>query len=124
MPDIIGKIYSASEANKNYGSVLSSVELSSSQILSLCGQTSKYIMFNIKDGKLSILGDNRTPLYPIGFAVDASEVYVVYSKSIVEELLKSGKADTIIIEQRKDVISLTNGQQTLEMGGWCPPICG
>ncbi len=123
MPDIIGKIYTASEANKNYGSVLSSVGLSSSQVLSLCGQTSKYIMFNMKDGKLTILGDNRTPIYPIGFAVDASEVYVVYSKSIVEELLKSGKTETTIIEQRKDVISLTNGQKTLEMGSWCPPFC-
>lgn len=121
--EIIGKIFSKEEADKNYGPVISSVEISSSQLASLCRQASKYVMFNLKDGKLSILREGKTPLHPEGFNADADEKYAVYSKSVVEELLNAGKADTTVVEQRKDVISVTNGQQTLEMAGWCPPFC-
>ena len=120
----IGKIFSKEEADKNYGPVLSSVSITSSELKTLISQSDKYIMFNIKDGKLSILGEGKTLLYPEGFKVNADERYAVYSKSKVEELLKSGKADVTIIEQRKGVISVTNGLQTLEAASWCPPFCG
>lgn len=121
--EIIGKIFSKEEAEKNFGPVSSSAEIISSQLASLCSQADKYVMFNIKDGTLSILKEGKALLYPEGFNIDAEEKYAVYSKSIVEELLNSGKADITFIEQRKDVMSLTNGQQTLEMGMWCPPYC-
>jgi hypothetical protein len=120
----IGKIFSKEEADKNYGPVLSSVSITSSELKTLISQSDKYIMFNIKDGKLSILGEGKTLLYPEGFKVNADERYAVYSKSKVEKLLKSGKADVTIIEQRKGVISVTNGLQTLEAASWCPPFCG
>jgi hypothetical protein len=119
----IGKIFSKEEADKNFGPVLSSVSIASSELKTLISQSDKYIMFSVKDGKLSILRDDRILLYPEGFKVNADEKYAVYSKSKVEELLNSGKADTTIIEQRKDVISITNGQHTLEMASWCPPFC-
>jgi hypothetical protein len=121
--EIIGTIFPMEEADKNFGPVSFSAEISSSQLASLCTQAGKYIMFNIKDGNLSILREGRVLLYPDGFKVDADEKYAVYRKSKVEELLNTGKADTAIIEQRKDVISLTNGLHTLELSDWCPPIC-
>lgn len=119
----IGKIFSKEEADKNYGPVLSSVSIASSELKALISQSDKYAMFNIRDGKLSILKEDRSLLYPAGFEVKSDEKYIVYSKSKVEELLNTGKAETTTIEQRKDVMSVTNGQRTLEIGTWCPPLC-
>lgn len=121
--ETIGTIFPKEEADLNYGSVLSSVQINSSELLSLIKQPGKYLMFNIKDGSLSILGDGRASLYPANFTADTADVYAVYSKSKIEELLNTGRAAVTIIEQRKDVLSLTNGTQTLEVGSWCPPFC-
>jgi hypothetical protein len=121
--EITGRIFSKDEAASAFGNVALSIHLSSSLLLSLCSKTNKYLMFNIKSGGLSVLGDSRILLYPESFNVDASEIYAVYSKTIIEELLESGGEDVTFIEQRKEVLSLTNGAFTLEMGSWCPPLC-
>ena len=121
--EIIGKIFSKEEADKNYGPVLSSVKIASSELKTLISKSKKYVMFNIKDGKLSILKEGRALLYPAGFSVKSDEKYATYSKSKVEELLNSGKADTTVVEQRKEVMSVSNGQYTMEIMQWCPPIC-
>jgi hypothetical protein len=121
--EIIGKIFSKEEADKNFGPVLSPASISSSELKALISQSNKLVMFNINGGKLSILKEGRAVLYPAGFSPKSDEKYAVYSKSVVEELLNTGKAETTVIEQRKDVISITNGLQTLEMGNWCPPYC-
>ena len=121
--EIIGKIFSKEEADKNYGPVLSSVKIASSELKTLISKSNKYVMFNTKDGKLSILCEGRVLLYPAGFSVKADEKYATYSKSKVEELLNSGKADTTVVEQRKEVMSVTNGQYTMEIMNWCPPFC-
>jgi len=121
--EIIGKIFSKDEADKNFGSVLSSVKIASSELKALISQSNKLVMFNVAGGKLSILKEGRAVLHPAGFSVKADEKYGAYSKSKVVELLDSGKADTTFVEQRKDVISVTNGQYTLEVMNWCPPWC-
>ena len=121
--EIIGKIFSKDEADKNFGTVLSSVKIPSSELKALISQSNKLVMFNVTGGKLSILKEGRAVLHPAGFSPKSDEKYAVYSKSKVDELLSTGKADTVIVEQRKDVISITNGPQTLEIGIWCPPYC-
>lgn len=120
---IIGNIFSKDEADKNYGPVLLSVSISSSELKALIGQSNKLVMFNANGGKLSVLKEGRAVLYPGGFSPKSDEKYGVYSKSKVVELLDSGKEDTTFVEQRKDVISVTNGQYTLEAMDWCPPFC-
>jgi hypothetical protein len=121
--EIIGKIFSKEEADKNFGPVLSSVSMSSSELKSLNNKSNKLVMFSVNGGKLSVLKEGRAVLYPTGFSPKPDEKYAAYSKSKVEELLNLGKADTTVIEQRKDVISVTNGQYTLEVANWCPPWC-
>lgn len=121
--EIIGKIFSKDEADQNFGPVLSSVKIPSSELKALINRSNKLVMFNVAGGKLSILREGRTLLHPPGFSVKADEKYAAYSKSIVEELLTLGKADTTFVEQRKDVISISNGMHTLEMTTWCPPFC-
>ena len=124
MPDVIGTIMTNEEANETYGEVQSSVSMSSSQLSSLSGQTKNLMMFKIIEDRLYILGDSRAVLYPSGGSVDSSEVFAVYSKSKVLELLQMGENSTTFIEKRKEVYSLTNGQYTLEIANWCPPYCG
>ena len=123
MADDIGVIYSNEEADQSFGAVLSSVEISSSQLTSLFSQSGNYLMFKIISDKLYILGDNRSVLYPQNESVDSNEEFAVYSKSKVIELLETGGENTTIIEQRYQVYSLTNGVYTLENSSWCPPMC-
>ena len=121
--EIIGKIFSKDEADKNFGPVLSSVKIPSLELRALVSRSNKLVMFNVAGGKLSILKEGRGLLHPPSFSVKADEKYAAYSKSKVEELLNLGMSDTTLVEQRKDVISVTNGMHTLEQGGWCPPFC-
>jgi hypothetical protein len=121
--EIIGSIFSKDEADRNFRAVLYFAEINSSELLSLCSNAEKYVMFNMKDEKLSILKEKRILLYPDSFNIDPDEIYSVYSKSKIEELLNLGKASKTFVEQRNNVISVSNGGYTLEIGSWCPPIC-
>jgi hypothetical protein len=124
MPEEIGTIMSAEEADENYGSVISSVQISSSLLSSLSEQTNNLMMFKIIQNKLYILGDSRAVLYPQGESVNSEEVFAVYSKSMVIELIETGGGNNTIVEKRTDVFSLKNEGHVLEVAQWCPPFCG
>ena len=118
-----GKILNKEEANKLFGAVLVSKEMPTSTLKSLVDQSSKVVMFNFIKNDVYILGDNRKVLLPAGFSVSSSEVFHVYSTSIVQELLDNGNTPVTYIEQRKEVLTITNGDLTLEYSIICPPIC-
>jgi hypothetical protein len=80
-------------------------------------------MFGFIENELVIAGDNRIILYPENFMLNEEEVLHVWTTDIIQELLDKGKQDISVIEQRQEVMSITNGQQTLEAGTWCPPFC-
>ena len=119
----VGKIYPKDEADRLYGAVQQSKEISSSELTILLGRSINYLMFKIISDQLVILGDQRVVLYPEGYKVDDKEVFVVYSIGKVQELLDIGKAATTIVEQRQEVITINNGAHTMEIGFWCPPVC-
>ena len=118
-----GKILNKEEANKLFGAVLVSKEISTSTLKLLVNQSSKVIMFNIINNDSYILGDNRKVLLPAGISVSSSEVFHVYSTSIIQELLNNGNTPVTYIEQRKEVLTITNGDLTLEYALICPPFC-
>ncbi len=120
----IGTIFSKKEADIRFGKILFSESIRSTKLSELCIQSNKYLMFNLKDQKLSILKESRVLLYPDGFSVLPNEKYAVYSKNIIEQLINTCKEVVTTIEQRENVITITNGVQTLEVGSWCPPFCG
>ena len=124
MPEnTIGIIYTTEEAEKQFGSVQSSEEISSTELKSFLTQTTKYLMFKIIEDALYILGDGRSVLYPSESYIDPEEVFAVYSKSIVNELMKTGGEETNAVENRNGLITITNGEYTLDSANWCPPIC-
>lgn len=118
-----GKLYSKEEADAVYGAVISSIPIKTAELQQLINRAGDEILFNILDNKLVILGKGRKALYPAGFAVDKETVFMMYSVSVVKELLDKGKDETTKVEKRKDVLSLTNGAYTMEFASCCPPIC-
>lgn len=120
----VGKLYSKNEANSIYGPVISSVKINTADLSNMLLKTSNYIMFSIKNGSPVILDNKRSLLYPNNLAISADEVFHVFSVSIVKELITNGGSTETYIEIRKNVLTITNGQYTLEMSGWCPPQCG
>ena len=118
-----GKILSKEEANKLFGTVLVSKEMPSSTLMSLANKSTKVIMFNVIDNNIYIMDKNRKVLLPEGFAVSSSQEFHVFSTSIVHELLSNGNNPVTYIEKRKDVLTITNGNYTLEFAILCPPFC-
>ncbi|MFC2103567.1 hypothetical protein ACFLSS_03975, partial [Bacteroidota bacterium] len=61
--------------------------------------------------------------YPAGQSVGDAEVFTMFSKSVIKKLISDGGESTIYIEQRSEVLTVTNGSYTMESGVVCPPIC-
>ena len=120
---IYGQIFTNSEANQKFGAVASSITITSVQMQDFLNKTNKVLMFKVKDGNLIVLGNGRSPIYPSSIAASATDVFKVYSKSVISELLIKGGQENINIEMRSNLLTITDGGFTLEMGLDCPPIC-
>lgn len=118
-----GKILSKFEANKLFGPVEISKEISSDNLKMYILQTFDKIMFKIIDNEIYILDNKRNVLLPIGATINSTEVFSVYSVSIVQQLLSDGGSPFSFVEKRKSVLTITNGDFTLEYSSFCPPFC-
>lgn len=122
--NIVGKIYSNTEANTLYGPVLSSIPISSIQITKLTFQTTNYLMFRILNGNLTVLGDKRIGLYPATATIRAQDIFRYLSISLIQKIIKDGNSPSTFIETRNNgVLTITNGVYTLENAVECPPFC-
>lgn len=120
---VIGNIFSSGEANKLFGNVIDTVSIAKSEFLPILSQTQNYVMFRISNGELTILGDGRKVLYPAKKNVDTKEIFNLFSKSKVVELLNMDSLTNINIELRQNTLTITYGTNTLEFALWCPPFC-
>jgi hypothetical protein len=119
-----GKLFTREEADKLFGPVVESVKITPADLKNAISQTEKYVMLRVLNGEAKILGDGRKAVFPsTDIAVGTTEIYHVYSKSLVEELLTKGAGEAVYLENRKEVFSVTYGENTLEMSYLCPPIC-
>jgi hypothetical protein len=122
--NIVGKIYSNTEASTLYGPVLTSVPISSIQLNNLTSQTTNYLMFRVLNGNLTILGDKRIVLYPTNSTVNTQDVFRVLSISLIQKIIKDGNNPMTYIEIRNNGrLTITNGLITLEEATLCPPWC-
>ena len=118
-----GKIVSKEEADKLFGPVLESKEISVSDLLALVQQTKNSVMFGIINSELHILGDGRKVLHPAGKPVKPEVVFYHYSKEVVLELLNASSNGIAAVEARQDKLTVTCGASTLEWSTFCPPYC-
>ena len=119
----VGEVFSAQEANNNFGKVLESYSVSTSTVRSWLNSTDDKIMFLLKNGMLTVLGDDRVLIYSNTQYSETSEVFHLYSKSKVAELLYKGGNSTTNFENRENVFTINNGNYTLEISYPCPPHC-
>lgn len=127
----MGKIYTPEEANKLFGNVIYSVDINSNTLSELLKKTDKSIMFGLIDRQLIILDNNRNIIFPEKAEFKETDVFTVYSTQVVMDLLSGkalnkqtdGEADSVSIEQRREVLSVSTDTNTLENGTKCPPFC-
>ena len=119
----LGEIISKETADRDFGQASSSKPISSDQLETLAGQTPNLLMFNIIDDRLAILGDDRKPLYPDGYTPSPDIIFRVFSREKVLELIETGGDSVNSVEFRGNIITITNGDYTLEFGAFCPPWC-
>lgn len=119
---VAGKIITSSEADSLFGKPNYSIEFSTSQ-LSEYGKHSRYLFISISDRKILITGEDRKVLYPQNYVLAGSEIFHVYSTPVISELINNSPGKPLYIEVRKDVLTLTCGDFTLEFGFLCPPYC-
>ena len=118
-----GKIISKKSANELFGPVLVSKEVPTENLKMNLNQSTNVVMFKIMNNDIYILNNNRDVLSPLGTTVSSSDVFSVYSISVVQELLNSGGSSVTYVEKRKEVLTITNGEYTLEYSIACPPVC-
>ena len=118
-----GQLFTKQEADEKFGLVLQSIDISRSAFESFLTQTSNYIMFKVKDKNAIVLDNKRKVIYPEGVLINSNETFTMYSISVVNELLSKGNEKTVHIEQRSEVLSISSGGFTMEIGALCPPIC-
>lgn len=127
----MGKIYTPEEADKLFGNVIYFANIDNNILTDVLKRTEKSIMFGLINKQLIILDNKRNLLYPEKAEYKETDVFTVYSTNVVMELL-SGKAlnkptdveaETVSIEQRREVLSVSIESSTLESGSKCPPAC-
>jgi hypothetical protein len=118
-----GQLFTKEDANQRFGPVLKSIDLPVSAFTGLTNQTSNHLMFRIQGNQPIVLDGKRNVLYPAGTVVNPQEVFTVYNISVINELLSNNSGEFISIEQRKDVLSISFGEMTMEVGTLCPPFC-
>lgn len=119
-----GKKFTKEEANTLFGKVVSTVKISTASLKAAMEKTDKYLMFRVMEGDVKILGDGRKAIYPgTDAAVGKEDVYHVCSKSLILELLANNSGNSVYLETRLNVFSITYGENTLEEMPPCPPIC-
>ncbi len=118
-----GKIFTKAKADELFGKVIFSTEIPQEIVVDVFNKTEKNIMFGIVKQNAIVLDNNRKLLYPVKAEFKDTDVFTVYSVSVLKELLSKGKSPNINVEQRKEVLSVSYNDYTLETGNWCPPFC-
>ena len=119
-----GKIFTSEEADNMFGKVLQSRPIPTQLVQELLNQTNNYIMFSIENNKVIVLDNKRNVLYPEGVLINSQDVFTVYAVQVLTELLNLGNSSEVKVEKRSEVLSITSGGYTMEVGSLCPPICG
>ena len=118
-----GQIFTKQEADELFGPVLISFPITKPAVYSFLTRTNNYIMFKVKDNKAIVLDNKRNVLFPKATIINSSDEFHMFSVSVVNELLSLGNDNSVYIEQRTNVLSVSSGGFTMEIATICPPFC-
>ncbi|MBK7107079.1 MAG: hypothetical protein IPH62_17545 [Ignavibacteriae bacterium] len=119
----IGEIFIWEEAEKMFGNVLEEQSITTEALKNVLKNTINSVMFNVNNSELTILGDNRKALYFTDSYSENNEIFHLFSKSKLEELLNLGNKEICLFQKREKAYTIQNGQFILEYSIPCPPIC-
>ena len=136
---VVGKKFKKQEADALFGKVITSVKVNKVALQYAVGRAGDYIYFKVKNNRAFVLNDKRVSILnetdsfnpkerlssvTSGIpALPANEVVYALSKSTVAEFLNSSTSDVITIENRAEVLSISDGEIVLEKSVPCPPWC-
>lgn len=120
---ISGQIFSNQEADNLFGPVITSIPIPRNAFQSFLTKTNNYIMFKVVDYKAIVLDDKRNVISPAGININPTDIFTVYKVSVVYDLLSRGNDNIVYIQQRTNVLSVSTGSFTMEVGSLCPPYC-
>ncbi len=118
-----GQIFTNAQADNLFGPVLTSIPVSKITFRSFLTRTENYIMFKIINNKAIVLDNNRNVISPEGFRINSGDTFTYYKVSVASELISKGNENTVYIQQRANVLSISSGGYTMEVGVQCPPFC-
>jgi hypothetical protein len=118
-----GKIFTNEEADDMFGKVLHSSAIPTQLVQELLNQTNNYIMFRIDNNRVIVLDNKRNVLFPEGVLINSQDVFTVYGVQVLSELLNLGNSSEVKVEKRSEVLSISSGGFTMEVGALCPPFC-
>jgi hypothetical protein len=117
-------MYSKQEADNLYGPVITAVQVQTSFLNKYLINQDGYIMFRICNNSLLIADHQRRALYPESAIINPQDIFRYFSISMILKTITSGnEPDTKIELRNNNIITITNGNSTLEMGVLCPPFC-
>lgn len=119
-----GVIYSKTAADSLYASVLRSTDVQNILLIKFFNQTDGTLMFRFNENGVIILNNDREQLFPGAASVSVEDVFRVFAVDLINQIIQNGENSTTSVELRSNgVISLSNGNYTLEFGQDCPPYC-
>lgn len=125
-----GKIIKASEADALFGPVLKSEKINVQHLKMIMKNTPGRVMLGFKNGRVHILDKGRKAQFPSAAAIENSDVFHVYSTSVLEELINLEKGTDVTVEERaNNIMTITTSSTvgvesyTLEFALLCPPNC-
>ncbi|MGE5797324.1 MAG: hypothetical protein ACM34O_14490 [Ignavibacteria bacterium] len=123
MKIIHGEIFSKDEGEKFFGPANISISLSAAELEQLLDKTGDTLLIKIIGEDLFILDNKKNLLFKTGGDLPGNEQLFVYSVSVIKTLIEKGRDEWIFFEQRKDILSVSNGNFIMERGSSCPPFC-
>ncbi|MGD8779481.1 MAG: hypothetical protein PVH88_11045 [Ignavibacteria bacterium] len=113
--------------NSNTAAQQETVKSPARQLLRIVNKAETHVMFNIKDGKLYILDQDRNALYPNSYEAPDDEVFYVYTVDYVINYVNQAGTKTITFTKDSDgVVTMGNNTSKLStkrMMIACPPKC-
>jgi len=120
----IGKIYSKTDADSLFGKVHFSQKIDAELMKKILDDTTKVAMFKISKDKLLVLDKYKKAISPDSINVGADESFYIYSKDMLKELFEKGdNEEGVYVEMRRNTLTISSGNYTLEFSYICPPFC-
>lgn len=123
--EVYGKIFTKTEADQMFGPVVRKFDLNVNALQALLDKAGEYIMFNYDTDDLYVLDGKKKLIFNYGQMKNnfPTEIFRVFSVSVVRDLLSRGNEDKVHVEKRQDVITVSYSESTMDMSAGCPPNC-